>query len=790
MEKIEGKKYSLHNSYFRFRKQNYPDTLLEIIQYQQKYNELPFEYHGKNWVYDTMCERQKKAGVHNSQYITPPVTARYMAELTDSFHPKGLQVLNACCGVGQITKFLLESGLEVTGFDKDTNMVEICRALYPQGKFEIYDFEDKVSDKRWDLIVANPPHDKAKLIAFIGWLSTALSEEGKAILILPVDYFSKKKPKVLAGHLEKLAISYSEKMTESFFHTKQHENEIVVVELSSDFRNELIKYQLKTNNKKDVMETNKIELIALDRITMNPLNPRRRVKEEEIQELARGIKKIGLLQPITLRKKSDRFEIVAGERRFRAFQANGEEFIPAIIRDVTDIEAMEMALAENINRSDLSPIEEANAFQFLLSSYQYKVEDLVNKFGKTDTYIRGRLRLLNLIEEFQGMLDGGQISIGIGIELSRYSQNVQKDVLKEHFSIVDDNSSWRDLGTRDFSSRMTRLYSMNLSDYQFDKTTCRICPFNTDISSLFEQDKGKCTNIECLKEKRNEFTLSVCREKTGADGYEVCIAPFDKVNPNISEKLKEEGIKIKTAVKFECPEPPQEPKRSDYKLQFQYDEAIEKFKFEEMAYFADLDDYEEKVEQGEYKKCVYIGSNNPIPCYVPIEKKEKRDPVTALKQEDEKNRESAIKSIYTDSLNLLLTKEIPISPFSEFEDDVFSFFLLDYLDRKFYKLLGIKDDPGSTLPDKEKEEVLKNLTNQQVDIIKRAFIMRRISTTKVQNTASRICFLLPEFVKQHFPNETNEIVNKHMAIYSKQQKNISEKLKKVKTKNVKTTVEA
>ena len=787
-DKITGKKYSLTNSYFKYKKPDNPDTLLEIAQYWQKHNELPFEYQGDNWIYDTMVERQKKRGVINNQYMTPPALAKALAAFTDSFIPTDNKVLNACSGIGQITKALMDSGLNVTGFDIDPELVSVCKILYPQCTFEVRDYREKlITDEKWDLIVANPPHEINDLIAFFSWLQDSLSIDGKAILLLPVDFIKKDKPYRLRTYFNSLNFMFTEKVDKAILPPKLHDCEYVIAGLSEEKKNEIKTQSDKiTINKKIMEKLDTLQNIELSRICINPLNPRKRIKDEEIKELAQAIKKMGLLQPITLRVKDGKLEIVAGERRYRAFKLNNETTIPAIIKDLTDAEAMELTLAENINRSDLSPLEEANAFKYFIDVHNYKIEDLIDKFGKNDSYIRGRLRLLLLIEEFQTLLNDEEISIGMALEISKYSTDIQQDVFKEHFNETD-SSNWKSLSTKDFAGRMTRLYTMTLADYEFDKTQCQTCPFNTDTSSLFDQFKGKCTHITCLKQKKNEHTLNYCKTITDKKDIIICVSPFDKVNPEIGDKLKEEGIKVNTVAKYICPDPPRKPNRSDYSMQFKYDEAMEEYKIEELSYYADLEEYENKVETGEYKRSVYIGSNNPMPCYVPVDKSEEKDELTSLMQETEKNKTNTIKNIYNDTLSLIVNRDLPLITLSQFEEEILSFLLLDYLDRKYFKLFDISDQ-NATLSDQDKEKIIKNLTSQQSDILKRAFILRRITSYKHQSNNSRLLFLLPEFGKQHFPEETKEIITQHMNVYNKTHKILTGKMEKLKAQKAQSVV--
>ena len=138
-----------------------------------------------------------------------------------------------------------------------------------------------------------------------------------------------------------------------------------------------------------------INEIAIEQIQANPNQPRREFDEEALQDLAHSIKEIGIIQPITLRQISDnRFEIIAGERRWRASQLAGLKAIPAYIRTIKDENVMEMALVENIQREDLNAIEIALAYEHLLEGSGMTQEKVSERVGKSRTAITNYLRLL------------------------------------------------------------------------------------------------------------------------------------------------------------------------------------------------------------------------------------------------------------------------------------------------------------------------------------------------------------------------------------------------------------
>lgn len=158
----------------------------------------------------------------------------------------------------------------------------------------------------------------------------------------------------------------------------------------------------------------KIESINLDQIIAGVYQPRKNFDKTELQELANSIKENGLIQPIILRKVSDedRYEIIAGERRFRAAKLAGLKEIASIVKKINNHEALELAIIENIQRTDLSLIEEANGYQQLMFEFSYKQDQVAQKIGKSRSHVANLLRLLSLPKNVQNFLDKKQISMG------------------------------------------------------------------------------------------------------------------------------------------------------------------------------------------------------------------------------------------------------------------------------------------------------------------------------------------------------------------------------------------
>jgi ParB family chromosome partitioning protein len=153
--------------------------------------------------------------------------------------------------------------------------------------------------------------------------------------------------------------------------------------------------------------------LPIELLHSNPNNPRKQFKEEELEDLSKSIREKGLLQPIVVRQRADgEYEIVAGERRWRASQRAGLHELPVLIRELSDGETLEIALIENIQRSDLNPLEEARAYGQLLEQFSYTQQQLADSVGKSRSHIANTLRLLTLPESVRAYIEDGKLTAG------------------------------------------------------------------------------------------------------------------------------------------------------------------------------------------------------------------------------------------------------------------------------------------------------------------------------------------------------------------------------------------
>ena len=154
--------------------------------------------------------------------------------------------------------------------------------------------------------------------------------------------------------------------------------------------------------------------IPIDLIDPNPYQPRTQFHEEALRELADSIRASGVIQPLVLRRNGTRYQLIAGERRWRASIRAGLERVPAIVRDIPETQALEMTLVENIQREDLSAIEQAKAFDRLTGEFGFTQEEVARRTGKDRATIANTLRLLKLEDKIQQLIDAGRLSAGHG----------------------------------------------------------------------------------------------------------------------------------------------------------------------------------------------------------------------------------------------------------------------------------------------------------------------------------------------------------------------------------------
>jgi ParB family chromosome partitioning protein len=154
--------------------------------------------------------------------------------------------------------------------------------------------------------------------------------------------------------------------------------------------------------------------VDIDLIEPSPYQPRTRFREEALEELARSIRASGIIQPLLVRQRGTRYQLIAGERRWRAAQRSGLQRVPVVVRDVPEELALEITLVENLQREDLNPIEQAAAFDRLINEFHLTQEEVAQRTGKDRATIANALRLLRLDQPIRDLLEDGRLTAGHG----------------------------------------------------------------------------------------------------------------------------------------------------------------------------------------------------------------------------------------------------------------------------------------------------------------------------------------------------------------------------------------
>jgi len=208
-------------------------------------------------------------------------------------------------------------------------------------------------------------------------------------------------------------------------------------------------------------------LIGIDRITPSPFQPRRTFDEAKIEELASSVRNQGIIQPLVVRRKGDHYELIAGERRWRAAMKAGLREVPVVVRDASDNEVLQLALIENLQREDLNPMEEASAYRRLQEEFQWSQEEMADRVGKSRPAVANAIRLLSLPAEIQqevasGNLPAGQARALLGLHTEPLMISACREVIARGLSTRDTEKLVRYLKSGRRRRREASLIDPNL----------------------------------------------------------------------------------------------------------------------------------------------------------------------------------------------------------------------------------------------------------------------------------------------------------------------------------------
>lgn len=569
------------------------------------------------------------------------------------------------------------------------------------------------------------------------------------------------------------------------------------------------------------------ENIPLKDITPDPNQPRKFYEEHAMQELTDSVRESGVVQPILVRKNpaGKGYLLVCGERRYRASKAvqvlhKDRSTIPAVVRELTDDEALQLQIIENLQRKDVHPMEEAVAFKSFQEGKNWSVEEIAKRVGKSEYYVKQRIKLNSMIQAFQDMFFRNQMAIKTAIDLAQTDPEIQKQIFEDR---VDEDDLANEGFKLELGTWVWKKYRGNLNHAPFDtgnKTlnsamgACTSCQFNSAVSKLFpEEGESTCGNLNCFKQKAEKsYTLNL---QASQDDPSIVLITGQYQADTDTKKLmsKIEGIIEYSG--YEKEEAPEYPERDDFEGNNDTAEEDEQeFQDAIKEYHEDLEKWNAKVAAGGYIKAFIVGGGDKGKfTYVKLKKaapqKTKSAAVTGstpdapsgitaaeideeisrLKEREKRAKELDYEKVQTriadDVKKSDLTENITGSFMQRSYERYLIFSLVDfYLTDKMMKEFKLKHDYNYKNP-VDVIDALNALTPQQyITLIRLAVRHKFASIVTANSKGAYITRLLAEDLKtipiEAYETEQNDKATKRAAKVEKRIKELQEQKKELK----------
>ena len=549
-----------------------------------------------------------------------------------------------------------------------------------------------------------------------------------------------------------------------------------------------------------------VQLLDLNKIVNSTYNPRKDFREETLLELSESIRQSGVLQPICVRPKDEGFEIVYGERRYWAAAMAGLKYIPALVRELTDAEAEDAAITENLQREDVKPREEAAAYNKAIQSGRHTIESLVGKFGKSEAYIRSRLKLCGLIDALAEQLDKEELSVGVATEIAKYPAEVQQQVFDEHFA-EGCYSSWKNARVKEIARRLYERYMTKLESYNFDKTECLSCQHNTANQVLFRDECSGgcagCQNRECMIRKNEEFLVQKAL-KLLKDDPRTTLATTGDTPVAVLEALGKEGYHVEEleyhiSYYDEAPQMPDTPQAENYVSETDFAEAQERYEAR-MARFAEqTQQLEFDVSEGRVRKYAVIRSLDIEFRYEELDDEEREvtvddgqgghtvhvtvvppSPLEGLLQQDRRNREICYEHITTDMKRVFLDVKVANKPLQKEEQQMFYYAVMQRVmsDSKL-RQCGFRPKESSYLTDSEQFAAAGRITAKQQAALIRAYLVDYFRSAAPEyrcTDETLLTGMMCRFADMNFTEQSQKVQQEYLKVYERRKARLQEQI--------------
>lgn len=548
-----------------------------------------------------------------------------------------------------------------------------------------------------------------------------------------------------------------------------------------------------------------VQLLDLNKIVNSTYNPRKDFRPETLQELADSIRQVGVLQPICVRPKEGGFEIVYGERRYWAAAMAGLKFIPALVRELSDAEAEDAAITENLQREDVTPREEAAAYKRALESGRHTIESLVGKFGKSEAYIRSRLKICDLIDALAEQLDREEISVGVATEIAKYNVEVQQEVYEEHFS-DGCRLSWKNARIKEIARRLYDRYMTRLDTYRFDKTECHTCHHNTANQILFKDECtdgcAGCQNRNCMMRKNDEYLVQQALQLLKADPR-TALATVGDTPDSVIEHLEEEGYRIQELDYYldyydTAPEMPEPPQAELYSSEADYAEAVKRYEAALARFTEQTRQLEFDVTEGRVRKYAVIGMFDVEIRYEDVPEEEREvavedaagertvyvtmvpaSPMESLLRQDHRNRQLCYEHITADMKALFRESKVSGNPLTEEEHQMFYYAVIRHMADDRLQQCGIEPQNQWRVTEEERFAAAGLLTPEQRAAIIRLFLLDFFRTTArdYNCTDEEVdTRLMCRFADLNFEAQSRTLQEKYLATYERRRTKLQEQI--------------
>lgn len=526
--------------------------------------------------------------------------------------------------------------------------------------------------------------------------------------------------------------------------------------------------------------------IASDLIEPSNYNARKTFDADALKELAQSISVHGLIQPITVRRKGEKgehYEIICGERRFRACRMLKLAEIPCIVREVTDEQAYDLSISENLQREDVPPMEAAEAYKRLIDTKRYDIASLAVTYGKSEKSIYHMLKLCDLVKGIANLVREGKLTASAGIVISKYDKKIQEDMLNDRLG-KDGAGEWCNISANALEGKIRNCYTNNLDNYSFDKSKCLKCIHNSSNFDLFAEGGGcgKCTNKKCLSDKQTAYLVEQAQAVALADPKLVFVGEQYSHDNEATQIIKKGGYEFKNVQTYNLhsyPTAPTAPQACEYKKTEDYDKAQEKYGKEQEKYTKQTANLDELKEQGKIRVYAKIGDSNVRMYYKEVATKDTKTNeqlIADLTAKKKRNNELADEKTAEGLKELLRTEQLPQSEFTADEETAMYFFMLSKLRRHNYKVVGLKEnDYYGYLTDEKKLKIASSLTEEQKTVVRRDYLYSHL-TDGTRTVGDEKGGMLLAFSKQHLPEKTEEIVSTHKEDYSKKNARLDERI--------------